>query len=494
MRNSVNPSLLVTMAIVLLLAFSFLGTRSIWDPDEGRYTNVALNMLESGDWIHPMRNEHIGHWTKPPLTYWAVASSIAVFGYNPWAARLPYALAFLICAWVVWRLSRRFLPGDENKAALIYATMFLPFGAAQLVTTDFLLAAALSVAMMAWIESRFGDPAVSMRWVWLMWLGFGLGFMIKGPPALLPLLVIAACSRLLPANAGRSSFHWSGLLVFVLVALPWYIVVTHDVDGLLNYFLGSEVVDRIASDDHGRHGEWYGWLKIYAPTLIIGSLPWTWPLWRWLRSLKPSVHSWRDPELRARDPFGLILFLWLAIPLIVFCLARSRLPLYLLPLFTPLALLAARQMHIEKRNFPQLHWLAVWIVVLIALRLCGAFWPSHKDAGAWADAIRQRTTESVDEVVFIEDMARYGIHLHLGAQVDKVSIAPLEPNILGGEYDGDLDTELVDNDQSAIFICKQVRWAEVQALLNARGYPTRVLGDSFEDRVIFRILPRSVPD
>ncbi|MEZ5462812.1 ArnT family glycosyltransferase [Dokdonella sp.] len=493
MRNPAPPSLLLTAVAVLLLAFTFLGTRPIWDPDEGRYTNVALNMLESGDWMHPKRNEHIGHWTKPPMTYWVIASSVAAFGYNAWAARLPIALAYLVCIWMVWRIARRLMPGEENKAALIYATMFLPFGAAQLVTTDFLLAAALSVAMMAWIESRFGNPAISLRWVWLMWLGFGLGFMIKGPPALLPLLVIIASTRLLPASAGRSAFHWSGLLVFAGVAFPWYIAVLQSQPGLLDYFLHKEIVDRVASADLGRHGEWYGWLQIYAPTLILGSLPWTWLLWRWLRSLGTTFRTWRDPELRGSDSTGLMLFLWVALPLIVFCLARSRLPLYLLPLFTPLALIVARQMRLDGKAFPQLHWLGLWMVALIGLRLASAFWPTHKNAESWADAIRERTTEKVEELVFVEDMARYGIHLHLGARVDKVSIDPLHPSLIGGEYDSELDTELDDNDQAAIYICKEKRWPELESMLNARGYPTRVLGEPFNERVIFRILPKTSP-
>ena len=43
--------------LALALAFGFLGSRGLYDPDEGRYTNVALTMLESGDWINPQRNE-----------------------------------------------------------------------------------------------------------------------------------------------------------------------------------------------------------------------------------------------------------------------------------------------------------------------------------------------------------------------------------------------------------------------------------------------------
>ena len=57
--------------VALLIAFSlvFLGSRGIWDPDEGRYTNVAINMVESGDWITPRRTDDVAHWTKPPMTY-----------------------------------------------------------------------------------------------------------------------------------------------------------------------------------------------------------------------------------------------------------------------------------------------------------------------------------------------------------------------------------------------------------------------------------------
>ena len=80
-------------AMAIVLALGFLGTRGIWDPDEGRYTNVALNMLDSGDWLNPRRSNEVGHWTKPPLTYWAIASSVAVFGQNAFAARLPSALS-----------------------------------------------------------------------------------------------------------------------------------------------------------------------------------------------------------------------------------------------------------------------------------------------------------------------------------------------------------------------------------------------------------------
>jgi 4-amino-4-deoxy-L-arabinose transferase-like glycosyltransferase len=492
MRPSFSPTLLQTVVISLLLAFAFLGTRAIWDPDEGRYTNVALNMLESGDWIHPMRNEHVGHWTKPPLTYWVVAASVASFGYNPWAARIPYALAFLFCAWMVWRIARRLIPGEENRAALIYATMLLPFGAAQMITTDFLLSAALSGAMAAWIESRHGEPEHSRRWVMLMWLGFGLAFLTKGPPALLPLLAVTACAFLLPRRGAALVMHWSGMLIFAVVGFSWFVIVISDTPGLLDYFLGRELIDRVASDDFQRHGEWYGWIEIYLPTLLVGTLPWTWPLWRWLRSLPAAVGRWRKPESRLEDSTGLMLFLWVLLPMIVFCLSRSRLPLYLLPLFTPLALIIARQMRIEARTFPRLIWLGIWVVMLIGLRYGSVFWDTHKNAEDWADAIRARVTHKVNEVGFVNDMARYGVHLHLGARVDKVSIDPRTDTSLDPTYDSDLDTELADGDDAGtVYITKQKHWPRVRKAIESKGRSVVVFGEPYEERVIFGVVPET---
>src|SRR5690606_1937550 len=97
-----------------------------------------------------------GHWTKPPLTYWAIAASVGGFGYSPWAARLPAALSYLACVFLVGRLARRLAPQREPFARLAFATMALPLAAATLITTDFLLAATLALAMWAYVEARFG--------------------------------------------------------------------------------------------------------------------------------------------------------------------------------------------------------------------------------------------------------------------------------------------------------------------------------------------------
>jgi 4-amino-4-deoxy-L-arabinose transferase-like glycosyltransferase len=485
------PSGLWIVLLAAVLALGFLGLRGIWDPDEGRYTNVAMNMLDSGDWITPHRSEDVGHWTKPPLTYWAIAASVATFGRNPWAARLPSALAFLLCTWLVWRSARRLVPGSEDVAALAFATMALPFGASQYITTDFVLAACETLAMWAFVESRFYAPGRTRRWLLLMWAAFALAFLAKGPPGLLPLVAILAFDWLQPREQRRRIFDIAGLALFLAIAAPWFVAVMRANPGLSDYFIGNEVVNRVATDDFNRNGQWYGWLQVYAPTLLLGTLPWTTALLRWTRSLPADVRGWwRNPQRRAGERAWLFPTLWLLLPLLVFCVSRSRMPLYLLPLFPALALLVAMQRQREGRGLPDWRAIAAWAALLLGLAFGAALWKTHKNADAWADAIRERVPGTIDKVRFVEDMARYGLHVELGTQVEKLSLLP-DPHAarFNPVDDTDVAHALSKPDPDALWVTKQGNWPKVRARFAAFGQRTVVQGTPYRGRVLFRVVP-----
>ncbi|KAF1721400.1 hypothetical protein CSC76_16510 [Pseudoxanthomonas mexicana] len=324
----------------------------------------------------------------------------------------------------------------------------------------------------------------------LMWVGFALAFLTKGPPALLPLLVMAIYGWLVPRERGHRLFDSAGLAVFLLLALPWFVAVTVNNPGLLEYFIGDEVVNRVTTDKFGRHGQWYGWLVIYVPTLLLGTVPWTADLWRWAKSLPATHRAWRAPAVRDAQRADVLLALWLLLPLVVFCLARSRLPLYLLPLFVPLALLIAQRRQADGRGMPRWPRLLVWFGLLLALRLAAAWWPTHKDAGAWAEAIHDRAPGPIHEVVFVEDMARYGLHLHLGAEIEKIALdPPPRQGYAERSFDQDLRGELTEREPGVVWIAKRERWDELQARIVALGYRTQALGPDYHGRVIFRVRP-----
>ena len=493
MHRILRSPALWTAALATVLALMFLGSRGIWDPDEGRYTNVALNMLDSGDWLNPRRNDEIGHWTKPPLTYWAIASSVMVFGTNTWAARLPAALSYLLCTWLAWRIAARLAPGSQQSAAIVYATMLLPFGASQMITTDYLLSACIALAMWAFVEARFSATPHPRRWIALMWIALALAFVTKGPAGLLPLPVVLLFDFLMPGRRDHRVLQWSGLVLFAVLALPWYVAVFHGNPGLFEYFVGDELVNRVTTNEFGRHGEWYGWIEIYVPTLIVGTLPWTPTLWRWTRGLPAMVRPWwRDPQRRQRDAHWLLLALWLLLPLAVCVFARSRMPLYLLPLFVPIAVIIALQRTGEGRALLSWPKLIAWAAVLLAAKVAASYWPTHKNAEAWAHAIVERAPGPIHEIVFVEDMARYGLHLELGrgTEIEKISLDTLHEPRFNPQYDEPLAVELGEHEHGVVWVTKQSDWPVVRERIEGYGYRAILLGTPFERRVMFRVEPQ----
>jgi len=368
--------------------------------------------------------------------------------------------------------------------------MLLPFGAANIVTTDFLLTAFQGLAMVAWVESRFGASRAPGRWLLLMWVAFALAFLVKGPPALLPLLAVLAVEWLAPAPGRVRRRCWPiGLLLFAALALPWFVAVVLRHPGLLAYYLGTEIAERVAGAGLHRHPEWYGWLLVYVPTLVAGTLPWTFDLGRAVRRLAASARSWGDPAARVRDAPLLALAAWIGLPLLVFCLVRSRMPLYLLPLFVPLSLLVARERRESGRGLPGWRPLALWVALLLAFRLAAAHWPTHKDARRWAEAIRERAPAmAIEEVVFVEDMARYGLHLHLGAAVERISLDPRPKPPFGAAWDDDFASELAERERR-IWIAKERLWPELAERAEGAGCRLEPLGEPYEGRAVFLVRP-----
>lgn len=408
-------------AAVLLYACVLQGMRPLYSPDEGRYSNVALEMLGSGDWLHPMLHHEVPHWSKPPLTYWAIAASIAAFGHHELAARLPGALAFGCTILLMVRLGRRFVPAQPWLPALVYASLVLPSLAANLVTTDSLLALWETLEVVAFVELWWAaTPAAARRARWLLGLAAGLAFMTKGPPGL---LALAACFAFALWSEGARglwrAFGREALLAFLVVGCSWYAIVVMEDPAVLRYFLVEEVANRLASDKMHRNGQWYGALKVYLPTLAIGSLPWL-PLlaaaaWRHRRNAFARIRG--NAELR-------LLVCWLLLPLLVFTLARSRLPLYLLPLFAPLALLVARQL--APFSFAP-RWrsalLGLWFLALVLARAAPAWVDAAEDDRALAEGVRAQLAPPPHEIAFVDSAPRFGLRFYLGSEIERLELA-----------------------------------------------------------------------
>ena len=86
-RYSTGFLLMVVLFLTVITYFAFLNLYPLLEPDEGRYAEIAREMLETGDFINPHLN-YVKYFEKPPLFYWLTAWSIRFFGHNEKAVRM----------------------------------------------------------------------------------------------------------------------------------------------------------------------------------------------------------------------------------------------------------------------------------------------------------------------------------------------------------------------------------------------------------------------
>lgn len=121
-----------------------------------------------------------------------------------------------------------------------------------------------------------------------------------------------------------------GILVFFLLALPWYLAVQHANPTFFHEFFVQHNLDRFATNrfQHKQHF-WY-----YAPVLLVGTLPWT-------LFAGAGMFQRRVRESESPDSLRLFLAVWVILPFLFFSVAQSKLPGYILPSIAPCGLLVA---------------------------------------------------------------------------------------------------------------------------------------------------------
>ncbi len=419
------------VALVIAVALAFQGSRGLYETSEGRYAECAREMVASGNYLEPTLAGR-PHWTKPPLTYWAIAGGIRLLGPSAWGVRLYGALALILTTLAVMRIGR--VLGDRTTGALaglIYGTSPLPFFGASVVTTDMLLTLwetlAVLCALTAWQREAGGRTGAARASAVLMWVCFGAGFMTKGPPALLPLLPLAAWTWKQPRRLG-TLFPWPGLVLFVVISGWWYLVVGLRHGGLFDYFLGAEVVGRLTSEDVHNHA-WHKFFTIYGPPLLFGAGLWSWFGWRAVVRHRLYRLATLRRFVDGGHPAG-FLFVWAALPLVVFLVSASKLQLYILPFFAPLALGVAWAIRrtLPDGRLPRRVWaVALASALLFAGVKAGVAWTSHKhDMQALAAFCRRRAPADA-RFIALDAPKLYGLQYYLDGNLRRATWEHIRP-------------------------------------------------------------------
>lgn len=444
----------------LLVAFAFQGTRGLYDPSEGRYAEVAREMRATGNYLEPTLAHH-PHWTKPPLTYWSIAAGLAVTGNNTWGVRASNALAFVITTLAVAATAAALWgPQTGFFAGLIYLSSLFPVVGASVATADTLLAMWAALALLAYVRAwRGARPAL---WTRVMWLMFGMAFFTKGPPGLLPLVALIVFH--FTARRPFRLFDFGGMLLFVVSAFWWYGLMVTRHHELLGYFVGKEIVARSTSSVFHRNAHWWGPFVVYAPVLLVGAGLWTIDAVRAVSSRAFRSALWK------RGSAPVLLLMWVLIPLTVFVLSRSRLPLYLLPLYGAAAMAIARTIGgndaigVRRRVIRRALFSMFLLVVLKATFM---FVPSEQDATKLYREARSAAGPEAQLALYAES-TQYGFQFYAGDDLKRLSRSGTER-----WSDGTVGEALLSRDESHPFaiLTNENHAAELATALRASHEP-----------------------
>ncbi|MBV8306485.1 MAG: phospholipid carrier-dependent glycosyltransferase [Gammaproteobacteria bacterium] len=350
-----------------LIALGWLATiqvRPMLDPDEGRYAEIPREMLARGDFVTP-RFDDLKYFEKPPLQYWATAAVYAVFGVSEWTSRLwALGLAFatvpLVFAWV-----RRGYGRDAALAAAValgVSPYFLVIGHLNLLDAAFSFW--LTAAVLAFTVAQAEAPGTGSerRWMLAAWALAALAVLSKG----IVVGVLAGAALTLYSLIERDLRPWrrlhaaAGVPLFLLIAAPWFILVSLRNPSFPAFFFVHEHFARFLTTVHQRVEPWW----YFLPLLLAAMLPWLVPGLRALRA------AWAEPA-RPGSMFRpqRFLIIYAAVTLAFFSASGSKLAPYILPMVPVLAAVTGAQVRDPVRIARLATRAAAPLIALVAVGL-----------------------------------------------------------------------------------------------------------------------------
>lgn len=352
------------LLISCFICISFSGTYPIYILDEARNSEAAREMLVSGNYVVPTFNGQL-RTDKPPLHYFFMALGYKLFGTGAFGARFFSgvfgALTVLATYWNVKRHKNRIL---AMITVFILLSSLLFVQEFHLAVPDPYLIFFISFSLFSFFNFyRFN----SIWWFFATYISIGLGFLTKGPVALvLPGLVVPTF-LLFKSEFNLKSIRRlkpvMGLLFVALIALPWYHMVHVETNGewTKGFFLDHNI-SRFGSEKEGHGG-------LFITTLlfvVLGLLPFS------VFGVQGFILGWKA---RRTDDFHFFSFLVATVTLLFFSMASTKLPNYPMPCYPFIAILIAFYFYkLVKERFRSrsVYWsLGLLVLVSVALPLGG---------------------------------------------------------------------------------------------------------------------------
>jgi 4-amino-4-deoxy-L-arabinose transferase-like glycosyltransferase len=326
--------LFIATLVIIVFKFWLSAALPLLDKTESRYAEIARIMAETKEWIVLQIDYGVPFWAKPPLSTWLSALSFDVFGVNELTARLPSFLISLIIILIIGKIVKKsgisfYLP------AFILLTMPEFLIHTGVVSTDTALNFCVVLIMLSFWKAM--ENEYKSFWNYLFFIGVGLGFLAKGPLILVltgPPILAYILIKKIKLNAVFTKLPWIiGILIVLLIAVPWYIMTEERSPGFLDYFIVGEHFKRFLvpgwkGDLYGSgHSQPKGMIWVF---LFIFTFPW----------FQLVLYKlWKIRKTIFKDKWVTFLVIWLAWTPLFFTMSTNILHTYILPVTIPIALL-----------------------------------------------------------------------------------------------------------------------------------------------------------
>jgi 4-amino-4-deoxy-L-arabinose transferase-like glycosyltransferase len=336
----------LTWCVILLIVASafYIGSASrpaLLDDDvDAAHAIVARQMLEQHDYV-VLHMNGVRYLVRPPLHFWLIAASYALFGQTEFATRLPLALTVVALLLMVVEFGRRFF----NLRVGLYAALVLASSPGLFIFTRTVnqeaicaleFTAAFYLFLRAWtgsLEPRLGYWGVAVL--------CGLAVLTRGLVGIIfPLAAIAAFITITRGwRRWRELRPFSSFLIFLFVAAPWHVLAEVRAPGFFwAYFV----------NDHFKRALGTRWPPDYSAVPLglwwMAHLAWLFPWVFFAPLLVRDFLASRMPERNwsKASQARLLLFLWAGVIFLFFsAVGGSRMEYYSLGAWPAIALLIA---------------------------------------------------------------------------------------------------------------------------------------------------------
>lgn len=321
----------------------------LFDLDEGIYAASLREMMNRGD-AFLITFDGAPFLEKPILVYW-VAWGFHILGIGgELGLRLGSVLASIGTMWVSsWFARKHFGDNVGLWTLLILGSSCLFMGVGRMFMPDALLVFFLTCALLLFWESL-----ENVRLRWLSTSAAAFGALAKGPVA--PALYVALLAYVglrLPERRKALKGGWIlASMSFVTILGLWYFPIAVSRGGeFFREFLLYQNIGRIIGADVHHRADFY----FYVPVIILALAPFVFAM----------VAAFRDHRQKPVEAF---LWAWAIIVFVLFSLAGSKLPHYILPCVPPLAILLSAAVCGDR--------LARWVPIAWAFAICALGWTS----------------------------------------------------------------------------------------------------------------------